>query len=504
MSSLFKGTLTEPENWMDVGNKHWSEGVTPETNVVVGIIKLTNPLADDLAFADEYYKKLGLSQTEIDKIETLSLEGWIGDRRSDYVQTLNKRLDESLDEAEQEFLEQLIWNDGMSLFLKAPWDRNVSSHRADFVEENQSTFRALREVSKREKFYGPWCRPREGNSGVRDAAIVLNRALDLLQLSMMYHLGNDRIDEAILDCQAMNRLVNPKFTVQLSRHLLDEIAVDLQHRVANSAVQIAYHDGVSADQLKVLLQMVKSHKPLQPEGFNKEFRDAAKRRRALERMRFLYWETDEKFRQSKPFRHWYYHHPSSIDWESFRSSYDEIASRKEQLVASAKRGEIDHHQLDREYLKQMTYGEKYPVDLGYYYELFGQQLLTFVRGPKYKGYIMGTIATNDTSSFYIQFVSQRHAYRGMNKLAIALQLWQVNHGSYPKSLEQLTPEILESLPDDPFGKRGFIYRKDGSSFRLYSVGFNGIDDGGEPDGHGDRLFQLPYPNVIEYHFNESD
>ena len=64
-------------------------------------------------------------------------------------------------------------------------------------------------------------------------------------------------------------------------------------------------------------------------------------------------------------------------------------------------------------------------------------------------------------------------------LALALQAYKAEHGAYPETLSKLVPEILAKEPDDFFAKTGgFGYRRDKERYILYSVGPDGIDNGG--------------------------
>ena len=73
------------------------------------------------------------------------------------------------------------------------------------------------------------------------------------------------------------------------------------------------------------------------------------------------------------------------------------------------------------------------------------------------------------------------------KFAIALRLYCMKHGAYPDSLDALVPEFLDKLPLDPFSGKPYVYRRDGSGFVVYSVGHNGVDDGGvEVTGDRDK------------------
>ena len=64
------------------------------------------------------------------------------------------------------------------------------------------------------------------------------------------------------------------------------------------------------------------------------------------------------------------------------------------------------------------------------------------------------------------------------RFALALKIYKSKHGKYPDSLNALIPDILESLPLDPFSGKDFIYRKKNEGFIVYSVGQNLIDNGG--------------------------
>ena len=49
---------------------------------------------------------------------------------------------------------------------------------------------------------------------------------------------------------------------------------------------------------------------------------------------------------------------------------------------------------------------------------------------------------------------------------------------YP--LDQLVPKLLKAAPVDPFSGKSLIYRPQGTNWLLYSVGTDGVDDGGVP------------------------
>ena len=66
-------------------------------------------------------------------------------------------------------------------------------------------------------------------------------------------------------------------------------------------------------------------------------------------------------------------------------------------------------------------------------------------------------------------------------VALALNAYHEEKGTYPEGLDALVPTYLKELPLDPYALKGtFHYRRQGEKFLLYSVGPDGNDDGGKP------------------------
>jgi hypothetical protein len=84
------------------------------------------------------------------------------------------------------------------------------------------------------------------------------------------------------------------------------------------------------------------------------------------------------------------------------------------------------------------------------------------------------------------------------ELALALELYHSGHGEFPATLEPLQQGYLKKIPADPFGHGGPLhYRREaaaGGGATLWSVGFDGVDQGGkptpDPQGGGDETGDL--------------
>jgi hypothetical protein len=63
--------------------------------------------------------------------------------------------------------------------------------------------------------------------------------------------------------------------------------------------------------------------------------------------------------------------------------------------------------------------------------------------------------------------------------AIAIKRFQLRHGSPPESLGALVPVFADRIPEDPSDGMPLRYRRDSDgSFVLYSIGKDGVDNGG--------------------------
>jgi hypothetical protein len=79
-------------------------------------------------------------------------------------------------------------------------------------------------------------------------------------------------------------------------------------------------------------------------------------------------------------------------------------------------------------------------------------------------------------------VMRQETQRSLLIAAIALQRCQLRHGKLPPDLAALAPEFLAAVPLDYMNGQPLHYRVDpDGSFRLYSVGLDGKDDGGNPE-----------------------
>lgn len=96
-------------------------------------------------------------------------------------------------------------------------------------------------------------------------------------------------------------------------------------------------------------------------------------------------------------------------------------------------------------------------------------------------------------------ICRRHfldiARRRMAATALAIRLYECDHGQRPAQLSDLVPSYLPNLPVDPFDPKSLPIRYAPTlrPARLYSVSLNGIDDEGRMgrDAEGDQFWDRP-------------
>lgn len=79
----------------------------------------------------------------------------------------------------------------------------------------------------------------------------------------------------------------------------------------------------------------------------------------------------------------------------------------------------------------------------------------------------------------------------LTRLALAIRVYQLTHdGNRPATLAALAPDILPAIPTDSFAG-GAPLRYDAASGKVWSVGEDGKDDGGDPEDNKDIVVAPP-------------
>lgn len=94
------------------------------------------------------------------------------------------------------------------------------------------------------------------------------------------------------------------------------------------------------------------------------------------------------------------------------------------------------------------------------------------------------LMTNTMMSFEAAFAIEGRCrtQSELTRASIAIAIYRSEKGEYPDSLDALAPDVLAIAPVDPVYSGPLAYHRTDDGFLVYSLGFNGVDDGGSNDG----------------------
>jgi len=106
----------------------------------------------------------------------------------------------------------------------------------------------------------------------------------------------------------------------------------------------------------------------------------------------------------------------------------------------------------------------------------GGAFFRVLRIPDYREYFGGAGSLSSVLRKTLQIETARRVV----VTAIALKRHQLKYGGWPQTLEELAPEFISTVPIDPNDGKPLIYRPNlDGTYLLYSVGADGMDDGGD-------------------------
>lgn len=108
-----------------------------------------------------------------------------------------------------------------------------------------------------------------------------------------------------------------------------------------------------------------------------------------------------------------------------------------------------------------------------------------------------TSLLNTSFARVIELSSRFQAQESCCVLALAMTRFRLDHHVFPAALQALIPGDLSAIPTDPFDGKPMKLAVRAGRWIIYSVGPDGIDNGGAEmlNGKGDIIFTLPAPGV---------
>lgn len=459
-------------------------GVTPDTNANALLWQVFGPTPEGGRMPVEYFKRLGIPEPP---------------KEGDYFQGIYKYGKERLSLTDNQF-EGLF--DQQSLARERQWTAKDYPAIAEWLKFNQKPLEVAVEATKRPAYYNPLIsRKDEKGQGSLIGALLptvqkCRELVTALTARSMLRLGEGKPDEAWQDLLAAHRL--GRLVARGGTLIEGLVGIAIDAIAANSEVAYLAHARLTSKQI---LDRLKDLQKLPPMQSMADKIDTAERHMFLETLQFVRRgglsqvevladggvtnakATAEELKAL-----------AKLDWQpaikNGNAYYDRMTAAMRLPDRAAREKALD--KIEEELVKLKSQALK-PADIG-------AQLAT----GKDPGKNVSKAISDTLISLLIpavRKVQQAHDRsvqidRNLH-VAFALAAYRADNGRYPVKLADLAPKYLDAVPNDSFSGKPLIYKPSEKGYLVYSVGPNGIDEGGRwyddmPPGDDPRV-RMPLP-----------
>jgi hypothetical protein len=351
------------------------------------------------------------------------------------------------------------------------WKGSECTPLKTWIEENGTQLDQIAQASWRSTFYSPaseWLLMSDEPliNTYPSGMYAITQATDGLLVRAMRNLGDGHPDEAWADISSVYRLAN---LVGENPGLVELLwAFRHEEQAQNATFRFLTSQQVSIDQLRRALQdlVALSDFPDLATRF-----DQSERVRGLDAIQYaslgktaMLLDALEIGPQVTVVDH------VSIDWnvvmQDFNVRFDHWVSALKQPTYQARRGALDKLEAD-EWQESAQYQNMRGLT---------QAILSRTWRNRFLGFAAFSVIRS--SSHIIEADAANKARRGLAQTVAALAIYQKVHNQYPFTLDKLSPDFLPVALLDPFVDSAFIYRRINDGYLLFSVGPNGLADGG--------------------------
>jgi hypothetical protein len=479
--------VTEPvdaEGYLDFEsalNSRLKQGITPKTNANVLIWKALGPRPEGgMGMPSEYFEQLGIDEPPANGDYLVGLTPFLIEQQKSPVSRVG------------------IVGEQLARARNRPWLATDFPQLASWLKINEKALAVAREATRRPDYFNPLVSKRINGKATGLISALLpsvqkcREIASALCASAMLRVGEGKFDEAwkdLLACHRLGRLVGRGAT------LIDALVGIAIDQIA-SAADLAYLERtkLSAGQIGDRLNDLRSLPELPNLADKVDLGE-----------RFMFLDTLQLIRRGKfdglgiagllkeqltPRK------LDRIDWTpAFRNGmkmYDRIAE------ASRLPDRVERLQQLSEIEAELAQRGKESQNNDLSSDMFSSVPSESV-GTSIGNVMIGLFVPANTK--FQNAVDRAQQTQRNLQLAFALAAYRADHGSYPAKLDDLSPKYVPSIPNDLFCGAALVYRPDEKGYLLYSVGVNGIDEGGrtaDDESKGDDIaVRMPLPEIKE-------
>ncbi len=463
-------------------NDKLGKGITPEKNANVLLFKVFGPKPEGGKMADGYFKRLGIEEPP---------------EKGDYLVGIGKFLSDHLQLQREEF-EDIFNQHGWA--TKLPWAAKDYPIIGAWIKQNEKPLIVLHEAVNRPQYYNPLVsRKTDDDHGSLIAALLpsVQKCRELASLIVaraMLRLHEGKTEEAWADLMAAHRLARH---VAHGGTLIESlVGIAIESIASNADLAFLEHAKLNSKQVQEKLKDLQTL-PAFPTIAEKidlteryVFLDCLNmvRRGGFATVQGLAGAAGGATNQPTPEE---LKALEGLDWEPAikkgHAFYDRLTAALRLPTRAERKRELDKIEAEWKVIKAAA-GDK-----------FAQLVPGKDPGPLVVQSISDVLLTllapaiqrlNDARDRYEQIHSNL-------QIAFAMAAYRLDVGRYPTKLDDLAPKYLTKVPGDVFSGKPLIYKPDGKGYLFYSVGANGIDEGGrwyDDDPRGDDPHvRMPLP-----------
>ncbi len=486
--------LTEPlrtDGYIDyiaAMNQRASQGVTPENNASVLFWQAVGPRAIDPENREKFFKLLGMPIPAEKGAYFVDLDQFV-----EHAVPANRIPDDGSEETEKDDV-----SEQSATASERPWSKDEFPALAQWIAANEKPFALLSAAAKRPRRYDPLIVGADESlvSALLPAVQEYRHVARAFVIRAMLRVNEGQLAQAwddLLTCHRLSRLAGQGTTIVESLVGMavngvacggDQALLELAHL---TRAQVASMRG-DLEKLPPLADVVERIDV----GERFMFLDVVSMmaREGLDGLSELTGDRQQKT--------WIKSVTSAaakatIDWDEplriGNAWYDRMVDAMRQPTRAKRKEALD--KIDGDLNKLMAEAKDWK-----------SLALSALRNPRKAvseriGYVFVALLLPAISA--VANADDRETMRfELTKLALALAEYNVDHGSYPPTLADLTPKYFAKIPQDIFSVDDLHYTQQGDGYLLYSVGPNGVDDGGKTDddtpqteGSDDLVVRIP-------------
>ncbi len=449
-------------NYAAALDSQYGRGITPKNNAVPLLIEATGALSTDREPIFQAYRKQLFARLQI---KTPVMKSGF----HSYFQWVNLKLGNALTNAQ--------WNTEITRvdpsFRLHPWTAKEFPLAAQWVRANAVALKYLHDAVTRPRYYFPFIRFRYINASseyLENFRAIVNAAA----ARAMFRLGNADTNGAVSDIDADMRLAtlmsqSPSLIARLIANNVDTMVLQTQ-AAADGSGQL------SRNQLETLLHHTLPRTAILPLTQQLNFQRfdslAFLERASRHGIRTLISEFNYAHPNGPP-------SPPALSAQIMDTiipmNFAETMRQKNRLY-----DQLEQMMMYHPYLRRQTAVNS-----------LCQYLISSTSQHPMRQWCNPVTAQQSELAksirmFFAVFPENMIMQRTITILAVELAIYKCDHGHYPQRLSALAPKYVHSIPLDGFNGQPLKYQllNDGQSFLLYSVGPNGVDNGGKSTGVG--------------------